>query len=251
MQGRRLVGGGVGEQLDLVELVDPQQPPGVAAGRPRLPAEAGGHRGEPQRQVGLVEDLAAPHRGEGHLGGRDGPEVVALDVVGVLLELGQVPGRHHGVGEHQGRRPHLLEGVGVPVEGEGGEGPQQPGAGPAEEGEHRAGQLGAALHVQQAELRADLPVRHPLPLGVRRRGLRPGAGHHVVLGTAAVGRVLRGQVGEDQQGLAYLVLGGVGHPAERPLLVAESAALGGQPLGGDCVTRLVGRADLLGERLHL
>ena len=90
-QGRGLVGRGVGEQLHLVELVHPQQPPGVAPGGARLPPEAGGGRGQPQRQVRLVEDVPPPHRGERHLGGRDGPQVVALDVVGVLLELGRWP----------------------------------------------------------------------------------------------------------------------------------------------------------------
>ena len=36
----RLLLGGIGQQLDLVELVDPQQAPGVAAGRAGLAAEA-------------------------------------------------------------------------------------------------------------------------------------------------------------------------------------------------------------------
>ncbi len=36
------------------------------------------------------------HRGERDLGGRDGPQVVALEVVGVVGELGQVAGGHHG-----------------------------------------------------------------------------------------------------------------------------------------------------------
>ena len=84
-----------------------------------LAAEARGDRGQPHREVGLVEDLVAVHRGERHLGGGDGPQVVALDVVGVVGELGQVAGRGHGLGEHQGGRPDLLVGVGVAVEGEG------------------------------------------------------------------------------------------------------------------------------------
>ena len=87
-----LLGRGVGEDLDLVELVHPQQAPGVAAGRARLAPEAARVGHEPHRQVGLVEDLVAGQRGERHLGGGDGPQVVALEVVGVVGELGQVAG---------------------------------------------------------------------------------------------------------------------------------------------------------------
>ncbi len=88
--GRRLLGGGVGEQLDLVELVDPEQAPGVPAGGPGLAAEAGGGGGEPEGEDRLLQDVAPPHRGERHLGRRDGPQVVPLEVVGLLLELGEV-----------------------------------------------------------------------------------------------------------------------------------------------------------------
>ena len=59
--GGGLLGGGVGEELHLLELVDPQQAPGVAPGRPGLAAEALGDRGEADRQVGLGQDLVAVH----------------------------------------------------------------------------------------------------------------------------------------------------------------------------------------------
>ena len=55
-------------------------------------------------------------RRERHLGRRDGPQVVALDVVGVVGELRQVAGRDHRLGEHERGRPDLLVGVGVAVE---------------------------------------------------------------------------------------------------------------------------------------
>ena len=145
----------------------------------------------------------------------NGPQVVTLEVVGVLLELGQVTGRHHRLGEDQGGRPHLLELVGVTVEGEGGERPEQPGAEPAEEGEHGAGQLGPALHVEEPELGADLPVGHPLGVAVGRAVRRARTGHHVVLGAGTVGGVGSGQVGQVQQGLAHLLLGRLGHGVER------------------------------------
>ena len=104
-----------------------QQAPGVAPGRARLPPEARRVGHEPHRQVGLVEDLVAGQRRERHLGGGDGPEVVALDVVGVVGELRQVAGGDHRLGAHQGRRADLLVGVGVAVERELDEGPQRAG----------------------------------------------------------------------------------------------------------------------------
>ena len=81
-------------QLDLVELVAAEQASGVAARRPRFPAEARRVGGEPHRQPDVVEDLAGGHRREGDLGRGDRPQVVALDVglVVVALGLGRVTG---------------------------------------------------------------------------------------------------------------------------------------------------------------
>ena len=168
MQVQGLVGGGVGEELHLVELVDPEEAPGVPSRGAGLAPEAGGGGGEPERENRLLEDLPPPHRSEGHFGGGNGPEVVPLEMVGVLLELGEMAGRHHRLGQDHGRRPHLLELVGVTVEGEGGERTEQPGAETAVEGEHGAGQLGPAFHVQEIELGADLPVGRPLGVAVGR-----------------------------------------------------------------------------------
>ncbi len=159
----------------------PEAGHGCPVRRTGLPAVAGGAGGEPEGQRRPPPGLAPPHRGERDLGRRDGPQVIALQVVGVLFELRQVAGRDHRAGQHQRRRPDLLELVGMAVEGEGAEGPQQSGPEAAVEGEHRAGQLGPALHVEQSELGTDLPVGHPLGLGVDRRHVGPGAGHHVVV----------------------------------------------------------------------
>ncbi len=139
----------------------------------------------------------------------------------------------------------------MPVEGQRGEGAEQPGAEAAEQREHRAGQLGPAFHVEQTQLGAHLEVRYPLRLGVGRGGVGPGVDDHVVLGAGPVGGVVRRQVGQEQEGLAQLVPGGLGQDVERPFLLAEGAAAGGQPVGGGRVPGLAGRADLLRERLHL
>ncbi len=54
----------VGQQLDLVELVHPEQATGVLAGRAGLTAEAAGVGHEPPGQVRLVVDLVAAQGGE-------------------------------------------------------------------------------------------------------------------------------------------------------------------------------------------
>ena len=94
-------------------------------------------------------------------------------VVGVVGELGQLAGGGERAAEHQAGRPDLLVGVGVAVEGELAERAAQRGAGAAEHREHRAGDLGAALEVEDAELGPDVPVRHPLVSAVRRRDRSP------------------------------------------------------------------------------
>ena len=134
----RLVGRGVGEDLDLVELVDAQQAARVAPGRAGLAPVARRVRHEPHRQVGLGEDLVAPDRRERHLGGGDAPEVVALDGVGVVGELGQLAGGGERGGGDERRRPDLLEGVGVAVEGELAQAAAQRGAEAPQHREHRA-----------------------------------------------------------------------------------------------------------------
>ena len=50
---------GDADQFDLVELVLAQDAAGVLAGRPGLGAEAGRMGGDPNRQVGLIEDGTA------------------------------------------------------------------------------------------------------------------------------------------------------------------------------------------------
>ena len=229
--------------------------------RPAAPASRRKHCGdrrEAHRQDGLVEDLVAVHRGERHLGRRDGPQVVALDVVGVVGELGQVAGRGHGLGEDQGGRPDLLVGVGVAVEGERGERPQQPGPGPAVEGEHRAGQPGAAGHVEQAERLAHLPVGHPLVVGGDRGSGWPSLGarppsphHHVVLGPGPVGRVLRRQVGQVEEGRAHLLAQVVGRGGRRSLVGPSRRLSPASSSARAAVPGLAGLAHLPGDRLHL
>ena len=138
-------------------------------------------RHEPHGQVGVVEHLVTGERRERHLRGRNGPEVVALEVVRVVLELGQVPRRHHGFGAYERRRAHLLERVGVAVERELAQGADEDGAAAAEHREHRARQLRPPLQVEDAERGPDFPVGHALMVPVVPR-VALDAQHHVVLG---------------------------------------------------------------------
>ena len=70
--------------------------------------------------------------------GRDGPQPVALELVGLVGELGQVPGAGHGLGPHQRGRPDLLVQVPVAVEPVVDESPHQTGPQPPVHGEHGA-----------------------------------------------------------------------------------------------------------------
>ncbi len=94
-QRRRLFRGGEREDLDLVEFVGPQHPAGVAPRRAGLAPvrRAVGHH--PDRQCRVVEDLVGVDRSERNLGGRNAPQIVAFDGVGVVGELGELPGRRH------------------------------------------------------------------------------------------------------------------------------------------------------------
>ncbi len=245
-----LVGGGVGEELHLVELVDPEKTAGVASRRSCFAPEAGRGGGEPERQGDLVEDVVSVHRGERYFGRGDGPEVVALQVVGLVGEFREVAGGDHGVGADQGGGPDLLEGIGVVVEGEGGEGPQKLGPRSPVEREHRSRELGAALHVQDAEGFTDVPVRDPLVLGVGARYVRPAADGAVVLGTDAVGGVGGGQVGQPEQAIADFGLGAVSLGTELRDLGTELAALIGEADDEAVVTGAAGLGHLAGEVLH-
>ena len=69
------------EHLDLVELMDAEDPPRVLAGRARLAAEAGRDPRVADRQIGAVEDLVGVQGGQRHLGGADEEELVPFDLV--------------------------------------------------------------------------------------------------------------------------------------------------------------------------
>ena len=247
-----LLGGGVGEELDLVELVHPEQAAGVAPGgaRPR----AGSRRVAAVSRMGRAASSRISSRYievSGDLGRGDGPQVVALEVVGVVGELGQLAGGDHGVGAHQGGRADLLEGVGVVVEGEGGEGPDEPGPAAAVEREHRTRELGAALHVEDAEGRADLPVGHPLVLGVGPAARRASGGRsRLSSGPAPSGASAAGRLGSHSRRSRTSAWAASASAPSGGLLVAERPALVGQAGGQAVVAGAPGLGHLARQVLH-
>ena len=111
---------------------------------------------------------------DGDLGGGDQVEVVARDDVHLVLLVRDLPGPARGGGVHDGRRPDLGEPVlrGVDVEEEVDERALERRAGAAVDGEAGAGDLGAALEVEDAEPLRDVPVRPALPRCVAGGGVR-------------------------------------------------------------------------------
>ena len=139
----------------------------------------------------------------------------------------------------------LLEGVGVAVEGELAQRPPERRPEPAGHGEHRAADLDRPLVVEDAERGRRLPVRHALVLGELARHVERAVDDDVVGVRRAVGDVGVDEVREAEQHVAQggrhaLVLVG-----ERPLLLAEAAALGLLGLGGRRVAGAAQLADLL------
>ncbi len=178
-------------------------------------------------------------------------------MVGVVGELGQVPRRGHGVGEHDGRRPDLLVLGRMAVDGERGERAQQPRTRATVEGEHGAGEPRAALHVEHLQGLADLPVRDPLVFG--RLRLRPpevlprppAADFHVVLVAHSVGRVVRRDVGQVEQARPDPPRRFIGCARCGALVLSDAQALRPQLGRPRVVARLPGLADLARQLLHL
>jgi hypothetical protein len=94
------------EQLDLLELVHPQDPAGVLAVRASLATEARRVPGVTDRQVGGVEELVHVQGGERDLGRPDEVEVVVAGEEQLLLVGREEAGAVHGRLAHQHRGDH-------------------------------------------------------------------------------------------------------------------------------------------------
>ena len=147
---------------------------------------------------------------ERDLGGRD-EEHVARHVVGVVFELGQLAGAHHGLALHDHRRPPFLEAAGgVRVEKVVDERALEACTCATEHGEAAAGDLVAALEIEDVEVSAEVPVR----LGLEALGREVARGAPTatlgVLGLVlADGRCGAGDVGHMQHEVMQLGIDGL------------------------------------------
>jgi len=157
--GLGVLGQAVDEHLELVEPVDAEDAAGVLAIAAGLATVGGAEARIAQRELAGVEDLVRMVGGQRHLGGADQVHVVALQAVDILCGLAEEAGAFHCARLDQGRGNHRPE---APFEGlaqgvlDERELQQRSGAG--QEVEPRAGDLGAALHVDAADDLADLQM---------------------------------------------------------------------------------------------
>ena len=177
---------------------------GVATGGAGLLAEAGGEGSVATRQGVGIENLAGVQVGKHDLGGRD-QEVVARDVIGVVLELGQLARTEHGLTLDDDGRPPLLEATArVRVQEEVDKGALQAGAGATENGEAAAGELVATLEVEDIEVGAQIPVRLKVKVELARGA--PAATLDVLVLVLTVRGGLARNVGQVRHEVVLLLL---------------------------------------------
>ena len=172
------------------------------------------------------------HGGQRHLGGGDGPQVVALEVVGVVGELGQMAGRDHGLGQHHGRAG------GSPRRSAcGGRGRRRSAR--AAGGRRRRGRAGTSSPTagRPAPCRAAAGPRRSPSAAPAGASARPGSaapvswpGHQRRISTLSaslspVGHLVGRDVGQVEQALVDLLPLGLGLGRRGALLLAQPAAL--------------------------
>src|ERR1041385_457984 len=202
------------DQLDLVELMHPEEPAGVLSRRARLPAEARRECHERRGQRGRLENLVPVQVGHRHLGGGNEEEIIPRDLVLVFLELGELPGAGERVAVDEERRRHLEVAVlaGMEIEHETGEPAHQPRPQAGEEREAGARDLGAPYEIENPERLPELPVRPRREIEARR--LTAGADDAIGGGRSGGDRGV-GKVGESEEGLVQLPVHFAGLGVER------------------------------------
>src|SRR5437773_888548 len=230
-------------QLDLVELVPALDAAHVAPRRHLLAPEAGrvGHVAD--RQPLRLQHLVAVEVGDRHLGRGDEPQVLLGVAVEVVAELGEVPGADQALALHHRRRVDLDVAVlaRVEVEHPGDERALEARARAAQHVEARAGDLDAALEVDDAELRPQVPVRERREIEAAR--LAHAAHDHV-----------RGLVGTDGH-VGVRQVGHLEHAALEVRLGGSRGRLGGRDALAHCALRgdrplALGRVLQVADRLR-
>ena len=129
---------------------------------------------------------------------------LVVGVEKVVSELGEISCAEQRLGVYERRGKHFDVAVlaGMEVEHELGEGAFEAGAGAEVDDEARAGDLGSALEVEDAELFAELPVG----LGGERKlaRLTPGLDDLIVVLGSPSGDVVGGEIGERLEECAEL-----------------------------------------------
>ena len=253
--GLAVLGRDIADELHLVELVRAQDAARVLPRGAGLAAEARRVGYEAYRQPRAVEHLVAVQVRDRNLGRRDQEEVVAVDLVGVVLELRQLTRAGHAGAVHEHRRPHFLVAVlaGVKVDEEVHDRAHEPRALAAVDDEARAAHLRRPLQIDDPEIGGDVPVRaHAL----RRARLAPAPDDDVLL-LATLRHVRAGHVRDLEQRPLQLALDADALGLDRRDLVAEHAAARDQVIGallvalepGDLLARCVALRLLLLDRL--
>ena len=194
--GLGLVGRDDRDQLDLVELVLADEAARVRARRAGFRAEAGGQRGEAQRQLGFVEDLLAHELVRLHLGGGDQPAAVGGAGTGPRRISGSWPvpniasSRTSSGGDdlrHSRARCVCMSSMNWPSA-------RCSRGGAAQEGEARAGHGRAGLEIE-AERRAEIGMLLRREVEVRGWVPQRGRARHCRLSSAPSGTSASGKFG--------------------------------------------------------
>ena len=192
------------EHLDLVELVDAEDPAGVLAGGAGLAAEAGRDPGVASGSPRL-DDLVGVQGGEGDLGGADQEQLVLGDLVDHLPLAGEEPGPEQRAladqdRRHDRREPLLAE----QLDGEADQRQLDQHEVAEQVGEAGARGGGGLLGLDQAEGAADVEMVADLEAepGRSPTSRRTTASSSVV----AVGRLRVGRVGNRRREPVAIVL---------------------------------------------
>ncbi|KAF5028955.1 hypothetical protein DSECCO2_653640 [anaerobic digester metagenome] len=234
----------VDELLHLVELVDPEEPFRIEPVRPDLAAETRAQPRKPERQILLLEDLVAVHRGHRVLARRDEVLVLTVDPVHDVLEVGEVGhalvcGPVHHVGRNDRGIPVFDEDIHrEPLERH-----IEQGEPALQEVEPGSGNLRRAFEVRPTVLDGERAV----VLQVERRDLRfaPSPDLDVLGVVLADGHALVEDVREPHQAVAYRF--GERLAFRLHLLDPFREACGFGEEFGDIVPRLPRLADLAGN----
>src|SRR5512140_374398 len=231
-------------ELDLVELMDADQPTRVFSRVAGLAPEARRVRGERIREHARLQNLASQQIRERHLGGGDEKEIV-LGAVGVILEFRKLPRAGHRFASDEKRHPCLLVTLlpRVQVEQERHERADETRTLTPQHDEPGAGDLRTSGQIEDAELRTELPMRAHVAAGTR---LAPRA-HDPVALLAAVGHIGQRNVRQLQENVVELLFPHCEIGFERLDLKAERAHVANQ-LAGALLLLLEAR-DFLAHRI--